>query len=151
MLAENKNTPIGLIVNAKGGSKIEEWAEDKKFYKEAVRRAKIAKENGTLKGILWHQGESNEKNPEDYLAQLTQLVTNLRKDLDSPDLPFVAGQVNKVPGINEAIAKLPSEVTHTAFVSSEGLTAMDRWHFDAKSMKLLGERYAEQIIKLQEK
>jgi len=151
MLAENGETPIGLIVNAKGGSKIEEWAKDTRFYKEAVRRAKKAQENGTLKGILWHQGESNEKNPEAYLTQLVALVTNLREDLDSPVLPFVAGQVNKVPGINDAIAKLPSELPHTSFVSSEGLTTMDRWHFDAKSMKLMGERYAEEILKLQKK
>ena len=44
---------------------------------------------------------------------------------------------------------LPKKVPHTAFVSSEGLKAMDRWHFDAKSMKLLGERYADEMLELQ--
>jgi hypothetical protein len=34
-------------------------------------------------------------------------------------------------------------------VKSEGLTAMDRWHFDAKSMKILGERYAAEMLKIQ--
>lgn len=28
------------------------------------------------------------------------------------------------------------------------LTCMDRWHFDAKSMKTLGERYADAILNL---
>ena len=138
-------------VNAKGGTRIEEWGKGTKFYAEAVRRTKAAiAGGGTLKGILWHQGESNEKNPDDYLDMLKALVEDLRKDLDSPDLPFVAGQVNNLKPINDQIAKLPETVPHTAFVSSEGLKAMDRWHFDAPSMKLLGERYADEMLKLQE-
>jgi hypothetical protein len=151
MLENQKGVTLGLVVNAKGGSKIEEWGKDTRFYKEAVRRTEAAlQEGGTLKGILWHQGESNEKNPDEYLDQLKELVGNLRKDLASPDLPFVAGQVNNLKPINDQIAKLPETVPNTAFVSSEGLKAMDRWHFDAKSMKLLGERYADEMLKLQE-
>ena len=139
---------IGLVVNAKGGTRIEQWEKGTQFYSEAVRRAKEAQKTGTLKGILWHQGESNEKNPEGYSDKLAKLVADLREDLGVKDLPFVAGQVNNVPKINEEIAKLPEKSEHTAYVSSEGLKCMDRWHFDAPSVKKLGEGYAAEMKKL---
>lgn len=151
MLEKDKNISIGLVVNAKGGTKIEEWKKDTKFYNEALRRTKEAQKTGTLKGILWHQGESNQGNPEGYLDKMKLLIEDLRKDLGAPNLPFVAGQVINVPAINDQIAKLPAAVPTTEFVSSDGLKGQDRWHFDGKSMKLLGERYADAMIKLQKK
>ena len=149
MLSKNKDISIGLVVNAKGGTRIEQWAKGTKFYQEAIRRAKEAQQAGTLKGILWHQGESNHGNPDGYLDKLKELIENLRKDLDSPKLPFVAGQVHKVDKINEQIAQLPKTVPHTSYVSSKELKTMDRWHFDAKSMLLLGKGYAVEMQKLQ--
>lgn len=151
MLKKDKNISVGLIVNAKGGSKIAQWKKGTQFYKEAIRRTKEAQKNGTLKGILWHQGESDNGSPDGYLENLKTLITDLRKDLGEPKLPFIAGQVNNAPAINDQIAKLPKTLPETGFVSSEGLKAMDRWHFDAKSMKLLGNRYAEEMLKLSDK
>ena len=148
MLKKQRGVSIGLVVNAKGGSKIDQWGKETQFYKEAVRRAKAAQERGTLKGILWHQGESDANSPEGYLKKLVALVENLRKDLGEPDLPFVAGQVNGVPAINDQIAGLPDELDHTGYVSSKGLTTKDRWHFDSEGMKELGKRYAEAMLKL---
>lgn len=148
MLKKDPKLTIGLVVNAKGGSSIKQWSRDSKFYQEALRRVKAAQKNGELKGILWHQGETDHKDPE-YLEKLKELVTNLRKDLKSPKLPFVAGQVHNADEVNAQIAKLSSELPHTGVVRSNGLTAMDRWHFDAKSMKILGERYAVEMAKIQ--
>lgn len=143
-----KEESVGLIVNAKGGSRIEEWSREKKFYKEAVARTQMAMKIGELKGILWHQGEGNSKEPEKYLPQLKTLIENFRKDLAQPNLPFVAGQIVGNEKINEVIATLPQKVPYTGFVSSEGLKAFDRWHFDTPSMKLLGERYAVQMNRI---
>ncbi|MGC6459153.1 MAG: sialate O-acetylesterase [Akkermansiaceae bacterium] len=150
--AMKKNHPkatLGLVVNAKGGSSIEQWATDKKFYKDIITRAKVAQKTGTLEGILWHQGESNSSRAEIYPSQLKALVENLRKDLETPKLPFVAGEIKEGEKINAEIAKLPDHVPYTAVASSKGLKTMDRWHFDAPSMIALGERYAEEILKLQ--
>ncbi len=147
LLAADKTLTVGLVVNAKGGSSIRQWKKGDKFYDEAVRRTQQAMKKGELAGVLWHQGESDQNDAE-YLAKLKELIANLRKDLGSPELPFVAGQVNKVELINKQVARLPAEVPLTAFASSEGLTCMDRWHFDAKSMKTLGERYADAILNL---
>lgn len=139
---------FGLVVNAKGGSAIKEWDEDAHFYQEAIRRAKIAAETGTLKGILWHQGETDFEDA-DYLAKLTALIGRLRADLGNPNLPFVAGQINNIDLINAQIEALPKHVPFTGFVSSDGLIAVDQWHFDIDSVKLMGRRYAEQIQQLQ--
>ncbi|MDX1680123.1 MAG: sialate O-acetylesterase [Akkermansiaceae bacterium] len=139
---------IGLVVNAKGGSKIEQWAADTKFYKEAVRRAREAQKTGTLKGVLWHQGESNHGRPAGYAERLAQLVENLRRDLGDEDLPFVAGQIVRPSPINDEILELPKSVENTAVASSEGLKTYDRWHFDAESVRELGKRYAQAMRKL---
>ena len=151
MRKHNPGISIGLVVNARGGSSIAQWKKGTPYYKDAVRRIKEAQKTGTLCGILWHQGESDHEHPEGYLDNLQKLISDLRKDLGMPSLPFVAGQVNDVPAINEQIAKLPETVPFTAFVRSEGLKAMDRWHFDTESMLLLGRRYAAAMLKLESK
>ncbi|MCS2591825.1 sialate O-acetylesterase [Bacteroides thetaiotaomicron] len=57
-----KKHPVGLIVNARGGSSIRSWVKNAKqsggYYDEAIRRAKEAMKYGTLKAIIWHQGRS---------------------------------------------------------------------------------------------
>jgi predicted TIM-barrel fold metal-dependent hydrolase len=98
--------------------------------------------------VLWHQGESNSSKPDEYLDHLKVLIGNLRGDLGDPDLPFVAGQIKDGEAINVQIAKLPKTVHATGVASSKGLTTTDRWHFDTKSQLLLGERFAEQMIRL---
>lgn len=138
---------IGLVVNARGGTSIKQWAKGTEFYKEALRRAQAAQKTGVLKGILWHQGEQDAQDAQ-YLDKLRTLITDLRNDLGEPTLPFVAGQINNVELINKQIKKLPAAVPYTGFASSEGLHAMDRWHFDTESMKLLGKRYAEEMLKI---
>ena len=149
MLDIDKDINLGLVVNAKGGSEIEEWAEGTMFYQEALRRVSQAQKTGTLRGILWHQGEANVEDPDKYIDKLTELVTRFRKDLDMPELPFVAGQIDGVAAINEQTAMLPERLPFTGFVSSEGLTIFEEWHFDAGSVKLMGKRYAAEMLKIQ--
>ncbi|MFH5803937.1 sialate O-acetylesterase [Alienimonas sp. DA493] len=150
MLARTPDATLGLVVNARGGTRIEQWEKGTEYYSEAVRRARAAQETGVLKGVLWHQGEGNSGAPEGYAEKLKTLVENLRADLNAPDLPFVAGQIVGEEAINAEIARLPELVPHAAYAGSEGLTAFDRWHFDAPSMKTLGTRYAEATLRLQQ-
>lgn len=152
MLEANPDRHIGLIVNARGGSKIEQWLGKSKYYWGIRGRAKAFKGTGRIKGVLWHQGESDSGNPDNYLAQLKTFIATLRGDLEDPNLPFVAGQITNAPPmqINDEIAKLPDTVHLTAVASSEGLKTYDRWHFDTESQLLLGERYAEAMLQLQQ-
>jgi hypothetical protein len=151
MRKSDESVSIGLVVNARGGTSIAEWKKGGKLYDEAVRRAKKAQETGTLKGVLWHQGEADEKDAQ-YLDKLKVFIADLRKDLDDKDLPFVAGQLYDIKLINDQIAKLPGEVPFTGYAATDGLKAMeDGRHFDAPSTRLLGERYAEAMAKLLKK
>lgn len=137
---------IGLVVNARGGTKIEAWEKGGVLFEEAVARARIAAKAGTLRGILWHQGEGNSKD-ERYHEKLVELVDDLRAALGQPDLPFVAGQVEGSRPVNEQIAKLAS-YPNCAVASSEGLSTQDGTHFDTASAVTLGERYAEALAPL---
>ena len=53
--------PLGLVVNARGGSSINSWMKGAKdnYYDEALSRIRQAMKFGTLKAIIWHQGESD--------------------------------------------------------------------------------------------
>jgi predicted TIM-barrel fold metal-dependent hydrolase len=149
LLGRNKDISIGLIVHATDGVEIDDWLGKSETYWGARKRTKAAMSQGTLKGVLWHQEQAGGKAPDDYLDKLRSLVGNLRSDLNDGNLPFIAGQVHGGPEFNDPIARLPEAVHGTAFVRSEGLTTDGGKNFDTKSQLLLGQRYAEQMIRLQ--
>ncbi len=149
LLEADPNAKIGLVVNARGGTGIDEWLARGEIYWSTRKRAREAAKHGVLKGVIWHQGESDQRNADEYLDKLKTLISNLRGDLGDPSLPFIAGQIARDGAINTEIAKLPEAVHATAFVSSDGLTTFDGTHFDTQSQLLLGKRYAEAMIQLQ--
>lgn len=157
MVAQN-GKEIGLIVNVKGGSRIVEWLPGTHFFNEAVRRTREAMPYGTLKGIIWHQGESDSdpRRRQWYLERLEVMVQHFREAFDQPNLPFVAGEVSedqayRIP-INQVLSQIPDFIANTAVVSSAGTSTLpDSIHFDAESQILLGKRYAEAMQELVEK
>lgn len=158
---------IGLIPCAVGGSPIASWepggyhASTKTHpWDDALARAKRALKSGTLKGILWHQGESDAK-PDlapAYEEKLHALIARFRRELNAETIPFIAGQMGQFPErpwddakrrVDAAHRNLPRHVPRTAFVNSDGLTHKgDQVHFDAKSYRELGRRYALAYLKL---
>ena len=92
-----KKHPVGLIVNAREDLRFVHGLrmpnESGGYYDEAIRRAKEAMKYGTLKAIIWHQGEADCHHPEAYKEKIIQLMTDLRNDLGMPDLPVVVGQI----------------------------------------------------------
>ena len=64
-------------------------------YLKAEKRVKVALEAGELKGILWHQGESDatDKLADGYEKKLHDLIDRLRRELKAADVPFIAGQL----------------------------------------------------------
>ncbi len=160
---------IGLIPCAVGGSPISAWqpggfhSQTKSHpYDDAIKRAKIAMEAGTLKGILWHQGESDSKDQlaGAYEQKLHELIARLRTELKSPEVPFIAGQMGQFaerPWSDEkhkvdlAHRSLPEKVKRTAFVRSDGLGHKgDKVHFGSAAYRELGRRYAEAYRALSE-
>jgi hypothetical protein len=158
---------VGLIPAAVGGSPIDAWTPggfdtptNTHPWDDAMARAKVAMASGTLKGVLWHQGESDataELAPA-YGRKLQSLVARLRETLGAPDLPVIVGQLGAFEGapwddarkmIDAAHRQLPESVAGTGFVSSEGLTDKgDRLHFDSRSLRELGRRYADAYISI---
>lgn len=137
---------LGLVVNARGGTKIEAWAKGSVYFEEAVERARVAMRHGKLRGILWHQGEGNSKD-ERYYEKLVELVDSLREALGDPELPFVAGQVEGERFVNSEIARL-ADYRRCAVAFSDGLATFDGTHFDTPSALELGERFAEALAPL---
>lgn len=167
-MADYKNdVRIGLIPCAAGGSPISSWTvggyhdQTKSHpYDDAIKRAKIAMKSGVLKGIIWHQGESDSKpdRVKVYQEKLEELIARFRRDLGDDTLPFIVGKLGdfyvvKNPdaeSINTILEKIPVTVENTACVDASGLTHKgDVVHFDTRSCRELGRRYAELMIKLE--
>ena len=168
LLAESDpSVTVGLIPCAVGGSPIDSWkpgALDKATnthpWDDCMKRAHVALQAGTLKAILWHQGESDASpgKAATYETKLHELIARFRKDLNAPGVPFIAGQLGQFEGspwndgkqaIDKIYQSLPTKVPHTAIVSSEGLKDKgDKTHFDAASYREFGKRYFEAYKKL---
>jgi hypothetical protein len=158
---------IGLIPCAVGGTPLSRWVKGGDLYEQAVHRTRQAMHDGSLKGILWHQGESDSKQEETartYGDRLTQMVADLREDLGAGEVPFVAGHLGqfvtspKHAGkyaysqfVEDHLTALPGRVPCAAVVESTGLTAkQDELHFDTPSLREFGIRYAAAMQRLLE-
>ncbi len=148
--SENK---IGLVVNAKGGTSISLWKPGSEFYNEAVSRTKNAMKFGVLKGIVWHQGESDASKYDSYLPKIVELIESLRVDFNMPDLPVVVGQLSEDKDsridFNKMILRLPKEIDNVEVVSTENTSTFDGTHFNSASQRLLGERCAKAMTRIQ--
>ncbi len=178
MARANPAAVIGLIPCAVGGSPIGAWKPGAYFsqtksypWDDMEKRLKTALQKGTLKGILWHQGESD-SNPEsslEYEQELKKLISRIRILAGDPDVPFVAGEIGRFkmktnkeqyPDLKPQPAKVVMQSTqkvvkndkNAAFVKSNGLKDRgDKTHFNSDSYRILGKRYAKAMQKLQKK
>lgn len=167
MADSDEAVTIGLIPCAVGGTPLKRWQKGGDLWKQAIARTNAAKKDGTLRGILWHQGESDagqQATAANYSERLAELIVDLRKELAAPDVPFVAGKLGDFLAekakdgrpsywklVNEQIEALPRQVTHTAVVDSAGLKSKDdKVHFDAASLREFGRRYAAAMQRLQQ-
>lgn len=78
------------------------------YYGEALSRIRQAMKYGTLKAIIWHQGEADSRNPEAYMAKLQKLVADLREDLGDTKLPVIVGEIAewRMNGTSDAFNKM---------------------------------------------
>ncbi|MEN2281527.1 sialate O-acetylesterase [Algoriphagus sp. SE2] len=165
---ENPSDKIGLIPTAVGGSSINAWFKDSIHnqtrtypYNDMIARAKKALSNGTLKGILWHQGESDtgsEESVANYPTKFYAMLDSLQKDLGIEPVPIVMGEIGHffygkahlAKNMNDIFSQIASENPCIELVSSDGLNHKgDSTHFDSNSYHVLGMRYASKMIELQ--
>ena len=120
-----------------------------------------------LRGILWHQGESDcdtIENANEYLSNAISLFENFRKYLSDDNVPIIVGGLGEFLGenikhkdnrfmyyniINETLMNLPSRLHNFGYVSSAKLKHKgDFLHFDSDSSQELGRRYAAKYAQL---
>lgn len=107
---------------------------------------------GTLKGVIWHQGEQNASSPEVYPELLKQLISDLRKDLGISDLPVVVGKLynsDEYSAFNTMIENTVQEISNCAVVNIDGATLNDDGlHYDTTTQRMVGARYGIEMYKL---
>ncbi len=161
----NPSRIVALVPTAVGGTSINSWTPsgfDKNTNKypwdDAEKRIVEAMKYGTIKGVIWHQGESDSKaeSAAVYLPKLEALIARVRTLVENENLPFVVGQLGRYnssyDNMNKETAKLPALVAHTAIATSEGLVDKgDHTHFDRASAIIIGQRFAEKMLELQKR
>ncbi|PHQ32124.1 sulfatase-like hydrolase/transferase [Rhodopirellula bahusiensis] len=169
MLKTDPAQKLALIKGSKGGSSLRvDWkpgvqgdsdSQGPRYrdFIETIRMAtKQLSDRGdqfTIRGMLWHQGESDSKSSTGvYQRRLDELIVRIREDVGVPDLPIVVGEVfdnGKRDSVRAAIQLVAAESSTVGLVSSEGTKTWDPGtHFDASSQLLLGERYAAAMSQL---
>jgi pimeloyl-ACP methyl ester carboxylesterase len=152
---------VGIIPCAVGGSPIAAWMPTVFYpptkshpWDDAMSRAHTALKRGTLKGILWHQGESDStaKAAPVYEPKLHDLITRMRKELSAEEVPFIVGQMGSFADapawddarkqVDAAHRSLSTKVKLTGFAPAEGLGHRgDKVHFDSPAYRELGRRF----------
>ena len=155
---------IGLVPCAIGGSSIEQWLNNSTYrgvtlYSNFLEKAKVAAQYGTIKGLLWHQGESNtgEKSRINYKQKLETFFAKVRNDLQQPGLPIYMGTLGSyltkysfpyTEEINKDIKEVSETGKNIYLIKTSDFTHLkDTIHFDSPSQRLMGKRFAKAVYR----
>ncbi len=154
---------ILLVPVAVGGSSSQQWLGDSlyrnvKLLSNFKNRVEAVKKYGTIKGVLWHQGESDTQSSliAGYGERLKQLFSRFRKEVGNPAVPIFIGELGSYSEnqtnwnlINEAIHKY-AEVDKNAFViNTQDLKSKDdKIHFNSEGQRMMGERMAKKFLEI---
>ena len=170
---------VGVINVSVAGAGIELWGKDgwdkyldtretwmknivKQYdgspYARLVATAKIAQQDGVIKGILLHQGESNSTDT-NWPAKVKGIYDHLMKDLNlnPKQVPLLAGELKSkeehgvcYPFNTNILVHLPEFIPNAHIISSQGVEGTpDQFHFNTTGMRELGKRYAIEMLKLE--
>lgn len=159
-LKTSPNANIGLIPSAVGGTPLSRWMPGCDLYENALAHARQASEHGSLKAILWHQGEADAQDIElaqSYGQRLSEMVAALRAALTAPDVPFICGGLGDFLTdhatcvhyimVNEALQNLSAPPC--GFASAAGLGHLgDGIHFSSIALREFGRRYAAEFARI---
>ena len=151
-----------IIPTAVGGSSIRQWLGDSAFrnvklFSNFVSKVEIAKRNGVIKGILWHQGESdaNEINIPLHKQRLHLLFSKFRIVVGNNELPILLGELGSFSGnrdnfnlINKSIHEFAAEDKNSSVILTGDLKDKgDQLHFNSEGLRTMGKRFAEAWLK----
>jgi hypothetical protein len=155
---------IAMVPCAVGGSSVFQWLNDDQhrgvnLLSNFREKAQLSLNKGVIKGILWHQGESNANSTDlpVYTDALLQLFAKFREYIGNDELPIILGELGKfaIPEekaanyeeVNTIIRNIATKFDHLYYVSSDGLDHNgDHVHFNSAAQRELGKRYAKRYI-----
>ena len=178
MVQELPDKKIGVIAVAMGGSPIEMF--DKDLYEQKMKdnpnewwvtlakrhyggnpygriieMAKKAQEVGVIKGILLHQGCSN-NGDEKWPGMVKKIYKDMLRDLGlkASDVHIFVGETEYedmgggCSWHNHVVAKIPEVIPTGHVLSADGIpgNGVDPWHFSAAGYRTFGKRYAEKVL-----
>jgi len=168
---------VGIINVAVGGCAIELFDEDrcadyiagaaswlqgycKEYdndpYRTLIDLAKKAQQSGVIKGILLHQGCSN-NGQLDWPVKVKRVYIRMLNDLglDEAETPLLIGELLSQSkggvcwGHNSVIANTHTVIPNAHVISSANCPgAADGLHFTAEGYRMIGKRYAEKMLQL---
>lgn len=179
LVEELPDVTVGVINVAVGGAKIELFMEEKKdayIAKEAdwfkgycaqynndplgrlIEMGKKAQQVGVIKGILLHQGESN-NGEATWCEKVAKVYKRIcyHLGLNPEEVPLLAGETlyqNMGGGCSwhnqAALPNLKKHVPNSYVISAKDIpgNGKDAWHFSAAGYREFGKRYAAQMLKI---
>ena len=123
-------------------------------YGRLIELAKIAQKKGVIKGILLHQGETNNCDPT-WPSKVKKIYNDMLADLglDAKDVPLLVGELGQKDqnaacwGHNAIIDNIAATIPTAHVVSSKDCPLQsDRLHFTAEGYRMFGKRYADVML-----
>ena len=165
---------VGVIPVAMGGSPIEMFDKDKykqkmqqnpnewwaqlarnhygsNPYGRIIEMAKKAQEVGVIKGILLHQGCSNNGDP-NWPNMVKKIYNDMLTDLGlgTDTVPLFVGETLRQENggacyaHNTQVDRMPNVIKNSYVISSQNCpgNGQDPWHYNALGYRIMGSRYA---------
>jgi hypothetical protein len=153
--------PIGLIQASQGGSPLSKWnpAEKGNLYQSMLETVKTM--NIYVKGILWYQGcsDTDDNLAETYLKRFENMVSELKKDLNNPNLHILTAQLNRHIEadrdnnngkgwglVREAQRMASKQIEGVYVIPTTDCGLSDQIHNSAHANILIGERLAKTAL-----
>ena len=153
---------ILLLPTAVGGSAIQQWIGDETYrnvplFSNFKEKVTIGKQHGSIKAILWHQGESDAASPETidiYDKQLGVLFSKFRVEVENPTLSICFGHLGSFSKTDEFWQSINSKMENyqktdpfSYLIQTKDLNHKgDFIHFDSEGYRTMGVRYAKAYI-----
>lgn len=125
-------------------------------YGRLIELAKMAQQKGVIKGILLHQGETNNCD-QTWPSKVKKIYENILADLglDAKNVPLLVGELGQKDqgaacwGHNAIIDNIAATIPTAHVVSSKDCPLQsDRLHFTAEGYRMFGKRYADVMLEL---
>lgn len=129
---------------------------DNNPFRRLVETAKRAQNYGIIKGILMHQGETDNCNQQ-WPGMVKKVYERMLNELNlsADNVPLLVGELlqKEVGGVcwghNAIIATLPDVIPTAHVISSKGCpAASDGLHFTAEGYRIIGSRYADAMLEI---